>query len=326
VEKVSVVIPLKKPNKYLWESLEHLEKVDYPEIEIVVLPDQLSEQCAWAGNHQVTFVPTGPLYPGEKRDIGVNRSSGEILAFLDDDTFPTRDWLTHAIQHFTDSSIAAVGGPAVTPDSDSVLQKASGLVYQSRLGGGNYAFRYTPTVRHDIDDYPSCNLLVRKDVFEMVGGFDTTYWPGEDTKLCLTIVHDLDLRIIYEPGAVVYHHRRPLFDGHLRQVRSYALHRGYFAKRFPETSLRISYFLPTIFVVGLLVGFLLAVMWNPFHIWYIFGLVIYFSAVLLSAVSTSRNQNQILLSPLVVFGIITTHLIYGIWFVVGLLSPKLREE
>jgi cellulose synthase/poly-beta-1,6-N-acetylglucosamine synthase-like glycosyltransferase len=326
VEKVSVVIPLKKPNKYLWESLEHLEEVDYPDIEIVVLPDQLSDQCAWAGKLQVIFIPTGPIYPGEKRNIGVERSSGEILAFLDNDTFPTRDWLTHALQHFTDPSIAAVGGPAVTPDSDSVLQIGSGLVYQSRLGGGNYAFRYTPTDQHDIDDYPSCNLLVRKDVFEMAGGFDTTYWPGEDTKLCLMIVHDLDLRIVYEPGAVVYHHRRPLFNGHLIQVRSYALHRGYFAKRFPETSLRISYFLPTIFVFGMLVGFFLAVMWNPFRIWYILGLVVYLVAVLFSAVATSRNQNQLLLIPLVAIGIIATHIVYGIWFVAGLLSPKLSEE
>jgi cellulose synthase/poly-beta-1,6-N-acetylglucosamine synthase-like glycosyltransferase len=323
---VSVIIPLKAPNSYLWEALEELEEVDYPNIEIIVLPDQLSQDCAWAGRREVSFVPTGPVRPGEKRDFGVGRSSGEILAFLDDDTFPTKDWLHYAIPHFADPAVGAIGGPAVTPPSDGILQQASGLVYQSRLGGGNYAYRYIPKEQRDVDDYPTCNLLVRRKAFEIAGGFDTTFWPGEDTKLCLAIVRDLGLRIVYEPGAVVYHHRRPLFSGHLGQVRSYALHRGYFAKRFPETSLRLSYFLPTMLVAGLLGGGMLALMWNPFRVWFAVGLGVYFGAIFVSAAMSSREQNKFWLTPWVVLGIIATHVVYGIWFVLGLVTPKLREE
>jgi cellulose synthase/poly-beta-1,6-N-acetylglucosamine synthase-like glycosyltransferase len=323
---VSVIIPLKEPNPYLWEALEHLDELDYPDLEIIVLPDQLSQECAWVGKHQVTFVPTGPIKPGEKRDIGVETSSGEILAFLDDDTYPTTDWLSNAVTHFTDLSVGAVGGPAATPPADGFLQKSSGLVYQSWLGGGNFAYRYTPMIQQDVDDYPTCNLLVRRNVFRMAGGFDTTYWPGEDTKLCLAIVHDLNLRIVYEPAALVYHHRRSLFIGHLRQVRSYALHRGYFVKRFPETSLRISYFLPTFLVVALLLSVLLALVWSPFRIGFVIGLGLYLGAVLFSSAVTSKQEDQLHLIPFVGLGIIATHFVYGIWFVLGLLSPRLQEE
>jgi len=324
--EVSVIIPLRAPNAYLWEALGGLDEVDYPDLEIIVLPDQLSQDCAWAGKGEVTFVPTGQMFPGEKRDFGVRRSSGEILAFLDDDTYPTKEWLRFAVPHFADLSVGAVGGPAVTPPSDSLLQQASGLVYQSRLGGGNYAYRYIPKEQRDVDDYPTCNLLVRRKTFETAGGFDTNFWPGEDTKLCLTIVRELDLRIVYEPAAMVYHHRRPLFKGHLGQVRSYALHRGYFAKRFPETSLRLSYFLPTMLVAGMLFGGLLALLWSPFRVWFALGIGVYFGAVFVSAASSSRELNKLWLTPLVALGIIATHIVYGIWFVVGLLTPKLREE
>lgn len=323
---VTVIIPLKAPNSYLWETLDHLEQVDYPILEIVALPDQLSEACAWAGRRRVSFVPTGPVGPGLKRDIGAKYASGEILAFLDDDTFPTRDWLRGAVSHFADPSIGAVGGPAMTPPSDSPLQQASGLVYQSRLGGGNYAYRYTPLERCDVDDYPTCNLMVRRSAFEQAGGFDTAFWPGEDTKLCLALVRGLGLRIVYEPEAIVYHHRRPLFNGHLRQVRSYALHRGYFVKRFPETSLRLSYFLPSILVAGLLGGMLLAALWKPFRGWFGLGIGGYVGASTASAAVTSKKSGRAALMPLVVAGIIATHVVYGIWFVVGLLAPKLREE
>jgi cellulose synthase/poly-beta-1,6-N-acetylglucosamine synthase-like glycosyltransferase len=323
---VTVLIPLKAPNAYLWETLDYLERVDYPVLEIVVLPDQLSEACAWAGKREVHFVPTGPVGPGLKRDIGTKHASGEILAFLDDDTFPTRGWLRGAVRHFADPGVGAVGGPAETPPSDNLLQQASGLIYQSRIGGGNYAYRYTPLARRDVDDYPTCNLLVRRSAFEQVGGFDTTFWPGEDTKLCLMLVRDLGLRIIYEPEARVYHHRRPLFKGHLLQVRSYALHRGYFAKHFPETSLRLSYFFPTMLVAGLLGGGLLASLWQPLRRWFGLGLGAYIGTTVASAAVTSRKSGRLALAPLTAAGIMATHLVYGLWFVVGLLAPRLKEE
>jgi GT2 family glycosyltransferase len=196
-------------------------------------------------------------------------------------------------------------------------------VYTSLLGGGNYAYRYVPKERKEVDDYPTCNLMVRKSVMQELGGFDTTFWPGEDTKLCLEIVRDLKKKIIYAPDVMVNHHRRELFGGHLNQVRSYALHRGYFVKRFPETSLRPSYFLPTTLAFGIIGGVLLSVI-VPYFAWlYFAGILVYLIAVVWSAAQVS---NGFRLTILVALGIIATHLIYGIWFVFGLLAPRLSEE
>ena len=113
------------------------------------------------------------------------------MAFLDDDAYPVESWLSLALKHFTDPEIAAVGGPAVTPDSDSLMQKASGGVYCSSLMSGQYVYRYLPKKERFVDDYPSCNFLVRKSVMLALGGFNTKFWPGEDTFLCLKIVQDL---------------------------------------------------------------------------------------------------------------------------------------
>ncbi|MDL1979741.1 MAG: glycosyltransferase, partial [Deltaproteobacteria bacterium] len=119
-------------------------------------------------------------------------AKGEIFAFLDDDAYPRRDWLTHIVHNFSDSDVAAVGGPAVTPDNDSTAQKASGLVFESLMGGGTNRYRYVPvSERFNVDDYPTVNFCIRRDVFKELGGFDTVYWPGEDTKLCLDIVYEL---------------------------------------------------------------------------------------------------------------------------------------
>lgn len=266
----------------------------------------------------ISVIPTGTLKPADKRDIGLKHANGEIIAFIDDDAYPVKDWLTNAVRFFSDPEVGAVGGPAVTPVDDALMQQASGKVYSSIMVSGNFVYRYLPRHKRKVDDLPSCNLIVRKSVMQELGGFDTKYWPGEDTKLCLDIVKKLGKKIIYDPRVMVYHHRRTLFRQHLRQIACYAFHRGYFVKKYPETSLRLSYFIPSLFVLGLIFG--------PF----ILGLrPIYNLCVLLYlllAVITSHSSKSFKLWLLTFIGIIATHITYGIFFINGLLIHKLKYE
>ena len=248
--KVSIIIPVKEINAYIREAVpKHLE-LDYPDFEILILPDHNSGESF---SSQVRIIPTYPRTgPADKRDIGAQEADGEILAFIDDDAYPRSDWLKNAVKYFDDEEVVAVCGPGVTPESDSVWQKASGWIQASRLGGGNCTYRFVPQRKRWVDDYPSMNFIVRKSDFEAVGGFDSHFWPGEDTKLCLDLTYKLGKKIIYDPEVLVYHHRRALFRPHLRQIGRYGLHRGHFARVLPRTSRRLSYFIPSLFTIFVL--------------------------------------------------------------------------
>ncbi len=155
-----------------------------------------------------------------------------------------------------------------------------------------------------------------------MGGFDTDFWPGEDTKLCLDII-GLKQRIVYSPRVLVYHHRRPLFAAHLRQVASYARHRGYFVKRFPQTSRRVSYFLPSLFVFFLLTATVAVCCYSELRGVY-FALVAVLAALFLGSVA--GRGGGVLAVPISALGCFLTHFTYGIFFMVGLLSGRLKEE
>ncbi len=316
--KVSIIIPLKKLNKNLKECIQHCLKLDYPDYEIIVLPDKMEE----LSYSQVKVIPAGTIGPSEKRDIGIKHAQGEILAFLDDDAYPTKDWLKNAIPYFEDEKVAAIGGPGITPPNDGLREQASGLVYSSFLATGSVSYRYIPKREREIDDFPTCNLLIRKSIMDSLGGFGVKFWPGEDTKLCLHIAKDLRKKIIYTPRVLVYHHRRPLFIPHLRQVRAYALHRGYFAKRFPHTSRRFPYFVPPLFVIGLSLGWLLGFI-QPFLYRVYFGALFFYLLMAFLSSLKGGNLKKILL---VFLGIIATNLTYGVFFLVGLFSRRLKEE
>jgi len=310
--KISIVIPVKEINSYIKESIPHLTSLDYQNYDIMILPDYAAE----LKHERIRVIPTGPVPPSQKRDLALNLSDAEIFAYIDDDAYPRKDWLKNAVVHFENKEVAAVGGPAVTPKNDSLPQKASGIVYSSFLASAGYTYRYIPKEKREVDDYPSVNLLVRKSILNQVGGFDTKYWPGEDTKLCLDITKKLKKKIIYDPNVIVYHHRRKLFLPHLKQVWGYGLHRGFFVKKFPETSLRIGYFVPSLFVLFVIFGLVFGLLNRNIMTLYAGVLSFY----LLTVYIFGAKQKDLRLASFVICGIILTHITYGLGFIKGLLG------
>jgi cellulose synthase/poly-beta-1,6-N-acetylglucosamine synthase-like glycosyltransferase len=330
--RFSVIIPFRKSNRLLRENITYISNSSYKNFEIILLPDK-KETISFP---KVRIIPTGNVGPAEKRDIGAKQARGEILALLDDDSYPDKNWLKNSLSIFKeDKQIAGVCGPTLTPSSDNVAQKASGYVWLSWLGsGGAGTYRSTISPRRFVDDYPSVNFLVRKKDFLAVGGFNSHFWPGEDTKLCYDLIYKYNKKIIYDPKIIVYHHRREVFGPHLRQISRYAIHRGHFARIFPETSFRLGYLAPTIFVTGLLGGpiliFILELFQRcsfsiPLLLLYLASVSIYLLLLLLTAVQIHLKEKNLRLTLLVVPSIFLTHLIYGILFVKGFLSPRLER-
>ncbi len=315
MKKVSIIIPVREINDYIREAIPHHLQLDYPDYEILIFPDEPSEETF----PRTRIIPSGKTGPAEKRDMALEYARGEIIAFIDDDAYPRPDWLKNAVAHFDDPSVGAVGGPAVTAENDGVLRQASGKVYESFLCSGGYTYRYVPGKLMDAEDLPSVNLIVRKDVFAQVGGYDSNFYPGEDTKLCLDIIKAAQRRIIYDPDVLVYHHRRKLFRQHLKQSNNYALHRGYFAKVLPDTSRKFVYFVPSLFVLGLAAGPLLALLFPLLWYLYFAVLLLYFFLLVIS----TTNFKDIRVWLLAAAGVFLTHVGYGIGFVRGLLSKEL---
>ena len=314
--KFSIIVPVKNDNAYLRQCVENCLNLDYTNFEIIVLPDTPITNY----DPRVKIIATGAELPAVKRNLGVEASTGEIIAFIDDDAYPANNWLTELAGSFSDDSIAAVGGPGVTPIEDSYWQQISGAVFSSLAASGSYRYRYIIDRRREVQDYPTCNLSVRKAVYQQIGGFKCNYWPGEDTELCHEIVA-LGKKIIYEPQVEVYHHRRHFWNGHFKQVGQYALHRGYFVKKFPKTSCLPQYFVPTLFMLGSALGWLTYFIYPPLFYTYISVMSIYATFVFLATILAT--QKYILVTC---FATLLNHYAYGWWFLVGLFSKSMRKE
>lgn len=325
--KFSIIIPVRAINDYIRAAIPYYFNQSYKNFEIIIYPNFFSLEEKNSLNNKILFderikiIESGNVGPAEKRDLAIRDADGDVLAFIDDDAYPEKNWLQNSLPHFKDPNVGGVCGPAATPPHNSMLQKVSGNIYEAWICNGPYTYRYLPTKGvHEVDDYPSVNLLIKKDVFSKVGGFDSTFYPGEDTKLCLDIVHKEKKKIIYDPKIFVWHHRRPFGIKFFKQACNYAIHRGYFARKYPETSLRLSYFIPTIFVVGLIGGIFI---WKIPILRYIYLIAVGTYAIGLT--TELFKKRNILQSLLTIIGIFFTHVSYGIAFIIGLIIPKLKR-
>ena len=331
---VSIVVPVKKIGNYLRkETIPALLRQSHQNFEIIILPDKPTKEKFL----KTKIIPTWPKTgPADKRDIGAQKAKGEILAFIDDDAYPDKDWLKNALLAVNRQAVAAVCGPGVTPPNDPFLAQISGWMWSSFLGsGGAGQYRCWSGERREVDDFPTFNLIVKRSDFKKVGGFDSRFWSGEDTKLCHDLVYKLKKKIIYDPKVLVYHHRRKIFIPHLKQIGRYGLHRGFFAKILPKTSRKIGYFLPLLFTAGVLLGpaiYLISFILKSFLLAEIIAIVylsvvgIYSLGLLLTGFWVFLKSKDLLIAILVIPTIFISHLFYGIMFFKGLIKKIVKSK
>jgi glycosyltransferase involved in cell wall biosynthesis len=320
--EVSIIIPCKKIDEYIKQCIAHCKKLEPSNLkcELIVLPDGEHEESL----EGVKVIPTGPLTPGAKRNIGVKNAEGDVLAFIDSDAYPWQDWIRNALKYLNDvDGVIAVGGPGLTPPEDSFMQKASGLVLSSRLVGG-LASRYRLGEAFKSDDIHSCNFIIYRYALEKVGGWNEKYWPGEDTLLCLEL-RKAGWELLETPDVVVYHHRKPLFKEHLKQVWQFGIHRGFFAKKFKGNSLKLGYFVPSFLLIFLVMGSIISVFSGFWFTFFTLIIVLYALACLAAAV-TGTWKSDIRLIPFVWLGIMATHITYGVAFLLGWAKGELKNK
>jgi GT2 family glycosyltransferase len=314
--RFSIVIPAHRDGVAFRRCLQACLDQDYSNFEVVVAADrQLPRLPA-----EVTLVETGSssdTSPAEKRDAAFLHTSGDVLAFVDDDAYPRRDWLAQAALHFTNGEAQVLGGPGVTPPGSPWRERVGGAVYESPAGSAFLRYRFLPLSARLVSDYPAYNLLVRREALETVGGWGTTFYGGEDTVLCLKLLK-AGWPVHYTPDVVVFHHRRPILRPHLRQVANVGRHRGYFVRAFPATSRRALYALPALSPAALAVGTFLLLRRPSTVLFFVAG-----GYVLAAAETLRRHPPSVALAAPAVAA--AHHIAYGTAFIRGLLGQRMRR-
>lgn len=323
-KSVSIIIPLYVISNRFFEDFKKYDNLRYKNYDVTVVCDKkITLPPLHNAPTKLILTRQKKTGPAEKRDIALRYAKGEICAFIDDDAYPHPDWLKNALTNFRDRNIVAVGGPGVTPPDDPFWSKIGGHIVESYLCSGEVQYRFFQGHKRKffVNDYPAYNLFVKTSALKKVGGYGSTFYGGEDTFLCMKLTRIG--KILYDSTVLAYHHRRSFPVAHLKQIANVGQHRGYFFKKYPETSRIIFYLLPSLLTSGLLIMVLLS-LYNPFLFLLPFILG-FFSFLFLASYSVKRHKIDYITSVIAGLGIILTHITYGVYFIKGLFTKQMSR-
>ncbi|MDH5667352.1 MAG: glycosyltransferase [Nitrospira sp.] len=145
----------------------------------------------------------------ESSNEGARAARGKYLLFLNNDTVVLPNWideLSRTFELFPDAGL--VGGKLLYPDGR--LQEAGAIVWNNgdAMNYGRYDDADKPEYCYlrDVDYCSGACLLIKKDLFEQLGGFHTAFKPAycEDADLAFRI-KQTGKRVLYQPLAQIVH-------------------------------------------------------------------------------------------------------------------------
>jgi GT2 family glycosyltransferase len=192
--------------------------------------------------------------PSLQRNAGVAAARGGLIYFMDDDSIVPDGVLRKAAEQFeADSALAVLGGPELTPEGDSQLQKVFGYIFSSVFAAGSSAARYSSRGKRRESGEKElilCNMFVRKDVFLEYEGFNVKLYPNEENEFLIR-VKEGGGRIIYDPELYIYRSKRKSFREFIKQCFGYGRGRAEQSVAAFDTGALVN-FIPAFFVIYIL--------------------------------------------------------------------------
>jgi O-antigen biosynthesis protein len=224
---ISVVVCTYNGSRTIHQTLEGLQRLEYPNYEVIVVDDGSTDTtpAILAGcGARVIRIQNGGL--SNARNVGMRAATGEIVAYIDDDAYPDPHWLSYLAAAYRDGTYAAVGGPNIAPEGDGPIADCV-----ANAPGGPIHVLLSDT---EAEHIPGCNCSFRREALLALGGFDPQFRiAGDDVDLCWR-VQERGWRIGFSPAAVVWHHRRNSFLAYWRQQLNYGKAEALLERKWPD--------------------------------------------------------------------------------------------
>jgi GT2 family glycosyltransferase len=219
-QNVSVVIVSWCRPAYVRSCLSHLTELTRRPDEVIVVDASPDDGTAAVVKEfpRVLRVPFagGAGHLTTSRNVGLLHASGDVIAFIDDDAYVRRGWLTGILEAFADPTIGAVAGRTcngIPGEESEGLTEIGRLLPSGDLTG---YFAADPGATIEVDHGIGANMSFRREALARLGGFrDDFFGIGavrEDTDIFLRL-RALGYRAVFAPAAVVDHVGAPHVRG-----------------------------------------------------------------------------------------------------------------
>jgi len=200
--RVSVIVPVYNAERTLGRLMASLRRQSYPQgrIEILLIDNNSTDRSAeviasFPEAIGLAFTEWQSSYAA--RNVGIERATGDVLAFIDADCWAHPDWLHAGVRRLVGEELDRIGGRV-----EFVLSSYPN-VYEIFDTARN--FRQADFVSRGWSG--AGNLFVRRELFGEVGLWDSRLISGGDREFGIRATR-AGKSLGYTPDALIYHHAR----------------------------------------------------------------------------------------------------------------------
>ena len=297
---VSVIVPVRNEAAFVRHTLEQLLVQDYdPQRFEILVADGRSEDTtreivrAMQERHANLRLLDNPrCLSSAGRNVGIRAGRGDILVVVDGHCeLDNPNYLRDLAEAFERSGAECVGRPQPLDVSEATtLQKAIAAARSSRLG--HHPDSHIYSAAEGFVRPQSVAIAYRRTVFGAVGMFDESFDACEDVEFN----HRLDkagFRCFFTPKVGVRYFPRNSLSGLFRQMVRYGRGRVRLMRKHPET-FTLPGFVPALFVLGLLVGPIFALLSPWLAVSFLASVGLYAATVLLFSLAIGVRSPRLL--------------------------------
>lgn len=217
--KVAVVVPVYNGSMTIRACLDSLLEQDCPQdaYEIIVVENGSTDgtYAIVSAYEKVRLMHSDLRGAGVARNVGIQASQAEIIAFTDADCVADPHWISALLNAYEDPGVGGVGGQIIGYDHGQLTPVEQFLHHHSPLinfisGAGEF-----------LPHLYTANASFRRCVLRQVGGFNPRLITAEDVDLSWRVQLKTRLRLFYCEDAIIHHHHRATVRGMARQYRQY---------------------------------------------------------------------------------------------------------
>lgn len=216
-EEVTVIIPAFNASATLFKCLEALEKQTFKPGEVIIIDDGSTDKTLEVlselktQNSKLKILKQKHKGVSEARNLGAKKAQGQILAFIDSDCVPEKNWLKNIVAALSNLTVGAVGAGYSGGADNSFWQR---FCYEELSFRRRKMNKFVTTAL-------SNNMACRKNLFWEAGGFPKKYPVCED--MFLTYQISRKYKISWLKGNGVKHHFK-------KSLKSFLKHQYFFGR------------------------------------------------------------------------------------------------
>lgn len=214
--EIDIIIPTYNGSKHIQGILRSIREQTFKNYRCIVIDDCSNDNTVKIVKNKfpwVTLIAQNKNQgPAKNRNIAIKHGESPYIAIFDDDTFlDDIYWLETALNRMKDNPFIGQIASTIISGYDKNLVLDCGIFRDRYLFGGRF-FKYrlnrlpkADKISKRILGACTAGTMIRRDVFEKVGGFDEHYfYLVEDVELSMRI-HLAGYDVVFEPNLRTYH-------------------------------------------------------------------------------------------------------------------------